>query len=163
MIERFEAKYIRSSPDACWEWQASKWNRGYGKIRVNGRYEAAHRLSYTLYVGEIPDGLLVLHECDNPSCVNPGHLFLGTHADNMRDMAEKGRGFFKKSMFPTRESIQRRPRRKLSDEDVQSIISQCDSGTRTKADIARDFGVTRSWVSNLYRREIASSTKTPSR
>jgi hypothetical protein len=75
----------------CWEWLATKNNKGYGRIQVNGKSRLAHRISYGLKNGEIPRGLEVLHKCDNPLCVNPKHLFLGTHKDNLQDMAKKGR------------------------------------------------------------------------
>lgn len=77
--------------DGCWEWTAGADRKGYGTITVGGRKVGAHRFSYRLFVGE-PGELFVLHRCDNPICVRPDHLFLGTHADNMRDMRSKGRG-----------------------------------------------------------------------
>jgi len=81
----------------CWIWIASKRNKGYGAIawkdKDSGKtiQERAHRLSYRLFVGLNPSNLFVLHKCDNPACCNPDHLFLGTKADNNRDMVEKGR------------------------------------------------------------------------
>jgi hypothetical protein len=74
-------------PETCWEWQRSKdWN-GYGLTHRG----IAHRLAYEAFVGPIPDGMLVLHTCDNPPCCNPAHLFLGTHFDNAADRDSKGR------------------------------------------------------------------------
>lgn len=85
-------------PDAgCWIW-LGKWNSdGYGEITSNGRYfGTAHAYFYRAYIGEIPRGATICHRCDTPSCVNPSHLFVGTQADNMRDMAAKGRGVWQK-------------------------------------------------------------------
>lgn len=76
----------------CVDWTASKGWNGYGKFYLKGSYIGAHRVVFELTNGEIPDGLHVLHQCDRPECVNPEHLFLGTHADNMRDKESKGRG-----------------------------------------------------------------------
>jgi hypothetical protein len=88
-IERFRAKYIVAD-NGCWLWTAGKHD-GYGRITVDERGYFAHRWSYEYHVGPIPDGLLVLHHCDTPACVNPEHVFVGTQADNMADMVAKGR------------------------------------------------------------------------
>ncbi len=81
--------------DGCWEWQGSTRN-GYGVISKggrNGRQLKAHRLSYEMHLGSIPEGMIVCHTCDNPICVNPGHLFVGTHKDNAVDKMNKNRHY----------------------------------------------------------------------
>lgn len=86
---RFEERIDKSGE--CWIWTGSYSPSGYGRASRGLKKVRAHRAAYELYVGPITDGLHVLHKCDNPACVNPAHLFLGTHLDNMRDMETKGR------------------------------------------------------------------------
>lgn len=87
--ERFEAKVIKG--EQCWIWNAHKNNKGYGVINVDGKVVLAHRVAYQTKYGPIPEGMKILHECDNPRCVNPNHLRLGTQLENMQDMYRKGR------------------------------------------------------------------------
>jgi hypothetical protein len=114
----------------CWEWQASKKD-GYGRLRWDGntpRY--AHRVAWQLTRGDIPPGIEVCHRCDNPPCVNPDHLFLGTHADNFADAVAKGR------MHPGSKNYNAL----LSESDVRLIRQMAAEGTQGVA-LARRFGV----------------------
>ncbi len=91
LAERFWSKVVRG--EGCWIWAASVDDHGYGRFGIGRlRIEPAHRVAWMVANGPIPDGLSVLHRCDNPPCVRPDHLFLGTQRDNMRDMIAKGRG-----------------------------------------------------------------------
>ena len=88
--ERFWAKVEKT--DWCWIWTGARSQFGYGNLTTNGKQENAHRVSWEIHFGPIPDGMRVLHACDNPPCVRPFHLFLGTQKDNNRDRETKGRG-----------------------------------------------------------------------
>lgn len=91
IITRF-SKYMQKSNDSdCIEWTAYIDSMGYGRIKINKKTTTAHRVSFMIFKGEIPENLCVCHACDNPKCVNPDHLFLGSHTENMRDMIKKGR------------------------------------------------------------------------
>lgn len=90
VAERFAAKLVRM-PTGCLEWTGKITRLGYGQIKINGKNVSTHRFAWTTVHGSIPDGIHVLHHCDNPPCCDVEHLFLGTRADNMADKIAKGR------------------------------------------------------------------------
>ena len=98
-MERFFEKVEKT--EKCWGWLAGTNKDGYGKFKMRGKTLQAHRLSWVIHNGIIPEGMCVLHHCDNPPCVNPAHLFLGTILDNNRDRDAKGRnGYSKRTHCP---------------------------------------------------------------
>ena len=132
-MDRFWSKVDQSGD--CWEWRASK-RRGYGQFRYDGHYQLAHRVAWQLENGPIPTddsyhGMCVLHSCDNRSCVNPEHLFLGSANDNMQDKVSKGRQYTK-----------------LTKEDIPRIKDMLSCGAR-QVDIADWFGVSHRTISRI--------------
>jgi len=140
--ERFWQKVEKRGPDECWEWLAYKSPRGYGYFGISGKTEKAHRVCFSLSYGSIPEGIYVLHHCDNPGCVNPSHLFLGTHADNMADMKNKGRHHYCKG--------EAHPESKLTNGKVMWIREMLNMGIYQRV-IGDFFGVTRSTISLISR------------
>ena len=91
--------YLVIKQEGCWGWKGSIIRNNYGTVKYENKNLFSHRVSWIIYKGEIPKGMLVCHSCDNPICTNPEHLFLGTYKDNMQDMIKKGRaGWQKKKM-----------------------------------------------------------------
>jgi len=140
VVTRFWAKVDIRSHDECWPWVASRKRQGYGQFKLDGGMRLTHRVIWELMYGEIPDGMNVCHRCDNPPCVNPSHLFLGTQADNMADMTKKGR----------QASGERHPKAKLSLADVRNIRERNATGESTTA-LAREFGISNIGVSSVVR------------
>lgn len=148
MIERFWSKVDVRGPDECWEWKASRNSRGYGTFGVGG-YDTilAHRCSWQLHHGTIPDGLLVCHRCDNPPCVNPAHLFLGTQVDNMRDCASKGRnGQQRDPCLGERNGFS-----KLTERDVTVIRALHLWSGFSLSEIGAEYGVTKHAVHRIVK------------
>lgn len=154
-----------SRPDElgpCWVWKAGTSRAGYGQIHVTSRVCYTHRVAYVLTCGEIPDGMFVCHHCDNPRCVNPKHLFFGSHADNMADMTRKGRRGL--TMHPERiargerhgsrthpEKIMRGENNrnaKLTAAQVIEIRSLCASGESHRA-LSERFGIARRTINGI--------------
>ena len=134
---------IKISDSGCWEWQGARRNKNgndyYGSTNIGRKTLLAHRASYELYKGEIPSGLLVCHTCDNHKCVNPEHLFLGTHADNGRDMAQKHRG----------SNGEKNPNAKLTANKVMEMRFARKMGNIPQQGIADIFGVSLKAVSKI--------------
>jgi len=141
MAERLWER-VALSPSGCWEWQGKADRHGYGRLRRErttgrrGQLILAHRASWELHRGPIPPGLEVCHQCDNPRCVNPAHLFVGSHRDNMADMRVKGRGYLY---------------RKLTPEAVSAIREALASGERRAVDLAREHRVHPTTISQIKR------------
>lgn len=132
----------------CIEWQGARSPSGYGIINREGKTYRAHRVAWELSRGDIPKGMNVLHRCDNPPCCNVGHLFLGTKADNSKDMVLKGRH---------RNGLMlgiSNPACKLSDEDVRQIKETQSRSKRVGALLARRFGVSKTVINAIKRGEL---------
>jgi hypothetical protein len=135
---------VAKQPDGCWLWQGSKSRSGYGVAIFDGRGSRATWISWLLHNGPVPRGMFMLHKCDNPPCVNPEHLFVGTGADNMRAMAAKGRGAMQRpEMHPKGEA---HPNALLTDESVVTLRERYASGEPTSA-LCAEFGIGKSALS----------------
>lgn len=145
--ERFWANVQKGGPGECWLWTGLLTDKGYGRVFSNGRYLGAHRFSYRLHEGPVPKGLFVCHRCDNPRCVNPDHLWLGTNADNMADMAEKGRANHEPRMLGESHT-----RAKLTEKKVREIRRLRREGLTLEA-IAKQYGVCFQTVSLVVNRK----------
>ena len=139
---RFWKKVDKNGPNGCWNFTGAKLRGGYGGIkRKDGAQLKAHRFSYELHNGPIPIDLCVCHICDNPACVNPAHLFLGTVRENTHDMIAKGRKVVS--------SGSKNGMAKLSNNDVSKIRND----QRNQRDIANDYGISQSQVSCIKSRK----------
>lgn len=148
MIERFWEKVKCSTEDACWDWIGAIYTKGYGAFNMGyGKGNmVAHRVMWELVNGPIPKGMFVCHHCDNPRCVNPAHLFLGTAKDNTADMTAKKRynGRFKNGGIA--------PTRKFSSEQVRLIREEY--GKLNQYELADKYGVRQSTIGRIIRREV---------
>src|SRR6266436_3883570 len=140
--DRFWSKVDKQGEQECWNWKAGKNKGGYGVFYLEHSHhnepsirDFAHRLSWQFANGPIPDGKWVLHKCDNPPCVNPNHLFVGTVADNQKDMAQKGRGSTH--------------RRILTPDQVLEIRKKYVRGVYGYIRLAKEYGVGPSTIHDL--------------
>ena len=138
--ERFDEKWKICLSTGCWLWIAGKYPAGYGRVWDGKKTRLAHRVSYELHVGPIPDGMKVLHKCDTPSCVRPDCFFLGTDLDNVVDMYQKGRQANRKGS--------KAGGAKLTETNISTIKVKRSLGSKLK-DIGLEFGVSESVISNI--------------
>lgn len=148
VADRFWEKVDKQGEDECWNWIAAAYRCGYGALNIKGNKCSAHRVSWELHNGSIPldisgDTLHVLHTCDNRLCVNPKHLFLGTHADNMQDMMFKGRG---STRFQKGKANHRAI---LTEELVLEIKLLLGSNNVTQRAITKKYGVAYQTIHNI--------------
>ncbi len=169
LTDKFAARlyrYIRFN-GSCWDFNGTIKNDGYPRIKVGKRPVSAHRASYYLHKGLIPEGMLVCHKCDNPKCINPLHLFLGTVRDNTIDALNKGRletgakGFkeFRKRVTAGEATLsytgnpgEKNPQSKLTEADVVHIRTLHSAGIETYGTLAERFAVTRTCIAFVCQR-----------
>jgi hypothetical protein len=152
-VQRAFAGNWKVTAKGCWEWSGGK-SHGYGELRVREVWGStpvsAHRVSYLLAVGPIPDGLKVCHTCDNEPCCNPAHLFLGDDLANLRDMAAKDRSAFG----------ERNGQAKLTERDIDKIRAMKARGIK-QGDIAKKIGISEAHVSNIVHGKRWRRNKSP--
>lgn len=147
VADRFWAKVDKRGPDECWEWKASS-RYGYGRFNVGGRPVRAHRFSKELETGRpLLPGECVCHSCDNPSCVNPAHLWIGTTRENSEDAARKGRMY----KWNGRRRGSGNPLAKVNEATVLKIRELAANGV-ARADLSKEFGVKPSALLNIINR-----------
>lgn len=137
---RFWSKVDIKSTDECWNWKAGKIKDGYGRIKLMRQNWSSHRLAWALTYGD-PQELCVLHDCDNPACCNPKHLFLGTHADNNHDKERKQRGNHAKR--------EHNGAHKLTAVQVQEIRRRYAAGTISQTTLSREYKVSQATISSI--------------
>jgi hypothetical protein len=145
-VERFWSKVDKS--DACWVWTGMRNDSGYGLFILKGRYLRAHRIAFQLTSGNVPQGICVCHHCDNPPCVRPDHLFLGTVADNNADMVAKGRNRNKVHLG------EQNGQSKLTSKQVDEIRFRYAAGGITQRELARQYGVSNSLIGHIVTRRF---------
>jgi len=150
--ERFAERTVEFPGDGCHIWIGHRDQYGYGRVWLDGKMRGAHRVAYEAAYGTIPElpdadarGACVLHRCDDPACVNPNHLFVGSHLDNMRDMDTKGR------RRSTSRPGERNPAARLTLAAVRDIRVRRAAGA-TMTSLAREYGLTKGGVAHVVKR-----------
>lgn len=140
-------KFVIKNEVGCWDWSGCCANPGYGQFGYSMKRERAHRASWIIHYGDIPNGMYVMHKCDNKRCSNPEHLMLGTALENNRDMIAKGR-------HPTLgKTGAENPSYKFSDDLIKEVLSLVKSGMRRR-DIAKSYNISRAHLSLLENNKI---------
>lgn len=144
-VSRFWSKVIITADnDLCWKWTGKPNPNGYGRFYLK-KMIIASRISWLFTYGYLPDDLEVCHSCDNPICVNPKHLFLGTHGDNVRDMYKKGRGHNTKGVNNNRH--------KLTEDDVKYIRERYAQGDTSMRQLAKEMNVVMTAINKIILRQ----------
>lgn len=145
--QRFLDKVSRSDgPCGCWIWVGARLPRGYGRFYYRGRVQYAHRVALRLLRGaDVPDHLVVMHSCDNPSCVNPAHLAVGTQRDNMRDASNKGRVVHVQDWRGSKN-----PKARLTESNRLRLIADSMRGVSNRA-LSDQYGITITRVQQIVR------------
>lgn len=157
-------RFVRKG-DGCWAWTGAKNTAGYGQFRMAGKNEGAHRVSWVIENGPIPEGLCVLHRCDNPACVRVSDLFLGTQLDNIADRDSKGRAAIglRNGKYTRPECTPRgehHGRAKLTTADAENIRTAFASGTKNCV-LAAQYGVSRTQIKHVVRRRYWNGSNGP--
>lgn len=145
-IDRFNSKVDIRGPNDCWNWTAYKIPTGYGQYWADGTMKSSHRIAWEIANGPIPDGMFVCHKCDNKTCVNPNHLFLGSHQDNMKDRNSKGRQAKLTGILNGQS--------KLTEEQVLAIRSFYATGSYTQTELGERFGVSHQQIGYIVNRKL---------
>lgn len=149
IVAKFWRKVNVGDPDDCWEWSGGRSRLGYGRYRIGPNFVLAHRLSIAIATGIVPERMMALHGCDNPPCVNPGHLRWGSAAENSRDCKDRGR----LHRWRGQRAGSRNPKAKLSPDDVCDIRSSYIPFRNGAYQLARQYGVSKRTIRDIIQRK----------
>ena len=159
VLQRIASKYLIDEVTGCWNWNAAFRKTGYGCLRYERKLVDSHRISYALYNGDIPSDICVCHKCDNRKCINPEHLFLGTKADNSKDMADKGRAAKgdRHGTYLHPESIakgEKHGQSKLSEKDIIQILNGYYFENEKVKDMVKKYPVGRRYIYRIIAGDV---------